>query len=496
MKNKYAALLPGVIILSTLILLFSCKKINEATELGGDLIPAVDNIHTFDTTLEIEAFTDTFTLATDSTLSLSTFDHYLGVITNDHFFGKTDARIFLELKPSSYKYTFANKPDSLHIDSVVLVLDYKETYGDTVMPQTVNVYEIGGQSTDFWFDSVTRFRKNNIPKLGLLGSRTFEPRILNDSIKAYQDTTANQLRIRLNDAFGQRLLNYDTVGASGAYSSDSSFREKFKGFALESVSGNAIMGFDLTGINTKLAIYYKDDNNDAPVDKWDTLVTYFNFTQLSASSNYIQRDYTGTPLAAAAGGTTPDNIIYIQNTPGTYATIKIPGLAGLSNRIVHRAELIMEQVHDVSDSLFPPPPRLYVDAYDSGISQFRTVPYDLSYDYSSLASNIDAFGGNPFRALDGAGNSINTWHFDLSRYVQHVVNRTEPAYNLRVYAPVYTINQYGGTGTALGDAIRVYVNSTVDGLGTPVKGRVRLYGGDPTKINPQRMRLRIVYSKI
>ena len=36
--------------------------------LGGDLIPAVDNINTFDTTLTVEAFNDLFHLATDSTV--------------------------------------------------------------------------------------------------------------------------------------------------------------------------------------------------------------------------------------------------------------------------------------------------------------------------------------------------------------------------------------------------------------------------------------------
>ncbi|MEI9945175.1 MAG: DUF4270 family protein [Chitinophagaceae bacterium] len=439
-------------------------------------------------------------MANDSALSSPTFDHYLGLISNDPFFGKTDARILIELKPETYPYTFINaSPDSLNIDSVVLVLDYIGTHGDTSIPQTVNVYEIGGSTSDFKVDSLYRFRPNTIPKLGLLGSRTFEPRWLNDSIKAYQDTTINQLRIRLNNSFGQRLLSYDATGAgtNNAYSSDSAFREKFKGFALESTSGNAVMGFNLGGANTKLAIYYKDDNNNAPIDKWDTAVAYFRFTPTSASANFVQRDYTATPLAAASGGAS-DNIVYIQNTPGTYATIKIPGLIGLSNRVVHRAELIMEQVYNVTDSIFPPPPSLYLDAYDPSIPGFRTVPYDFTYDFSTFGSNIVAFGGTPFRALNPSGNSINTWRFNLTRYVQHLVNGTEPAYDFRVYAPVYTSNQYG-TSASAGTKVTLYVNSALDNTtpsGSPVKGRVRLYGGDPTRTNPQRMRLRIVYSKI
>lgn len=493
MKRNHLVLTIGTI-LTSLLILFSCRKINQATTVGDELIPPIDNITTFDTLLDVEAFTDTFSIATDSTVSLSTFDNYLGFISNDPIFGKTNAQLFLELKPSAYRHTFANKPDSLFIDSVVLVLDYKETYGDTTVPQTVNVYEIGGQITDFRYDTSYRFRENTIPRLGLLGSRTFQPLVLNDSIKAYQDTTVGQLRIRLDDSFGQRLLNYDTTGSTGAYTSDSNFRANFKGFALESVSGNALMSFLLTGENTKLAIYYQYFKNGP--SNLDTAVAYFGFTSLSASANYVVRDYAGTPLAAAAGGTLPDNFAYIQNTPGTYATIKVPGLAGLSNRVVHRAELIMEEAFDLTDSLFPPPPRLYVDAYDPGISKYRTVPFDLSFDLNSGQSNVDVFGGHPFRSVDPLGRSIYVWRFNLSRYVQNIVNDTRPVYDLRLYSPVYTFNRYGGTGTDEGIAVTIRPNSTTDNRGTPVIGRVRLHGGDPTHVNPQRMRLRIVYSKI
>lgn len=492
MKHKHLALTLGVLFTSTLISLVSCKKINESTTLGGDLIPAVDNINTFDTTLTVEAFNDTFSLATDSTRYTSDYEHFLGYISNDPFFGKTDARLFLELKPSSYKYTFANIPDSLHIDSVVLVLDFKEIYGDTVALQTVNVYEID-QASNFKaianLDSAYKIRENNIVKGGLLGSRTFDPRTLNDSVKVFEDTTANQLRIRLDDSFGQRLLNYDTIstGTNAAYISDSAFRSKFKGFALESVSGNAIMGFDLLGANTKLAIYYRYDKNGK--QPFDTIVTYFKFSenQLSASANYIVRDYAGTPLAAAVNGnTTPDDLVYIQSSPGSFATLKIPGLAGFNNSVVHRAELIMEQIYDINDTLFPAT-NLYLDAFDPTVSTFRTIPYDISFDVTGN-SNLSGFGISPVNTKDPSGNSIKSWRFNITRYVQHVVNDTEPVYDLRLSSPLYVRELYrpGVLGGQSSPAF-IPVNAAV------AKGRVRLGGGNhPT----QKMRLRIVYSKI
>ncbi len=489
MKYKHLALALGTIFTGFLFFI-SCKKINDSTSLGGGLIPPIDNIHTFDTSLEVQAFNDTFSILVDTTRYGPSFVHYLGQINNDPFFGKTDAKIYLELKPPQYKYTFLNRPDSLHIDSVVLVLDYVDTYGDTLTPQTVNVYEIAPFS-DFGDTSYT-IRRSEYAKGALLGSRTFEPRILNDSIKAYKDTTANQLRIRLDDLFGQRLLYYDTTNAQGwedAYSSDSVFRTKVKGFAIESTSGNAIMGFRLQGENTKLAIYYKDDNNSTDPAKADTAVAYFGFAAnpTSVSANYIKRDYTGTPLEASVDGTTtPDELIYIQTTPGSFATVRIPGLTGLSNSIIHRAELIMEQVYDVQDTLFPPT-NLYVDAYDTSVDNYRTVPYDVTIDFQG-SSNLGDFGIAPLQTKDPFGNNIHIWRFNLTRYVQHVVNKTEPGYDLRVFAPFYVneLHRPGGFG-AFSDTVSMSVNQQAG------KGRVRLGGGNhPT----QKMRLRIVYSKI
>lgn len=499
MKYKHLAIPLGAILISSLIF-FSCRKINEATSLGDDLIPPVDNITTFDTTLDVEVYNDTFSVTTDSTRYTKDYTHYLGYISNDPFFGITDARLYLQLKPSFFKYTFQNKPDSLHIDSVVLILDYVDTYGDTTVDQTVNVYEIS-QTSDFHIDTMGvyggyRIRNDNFGYAGQLGSRTFKPMILNDSVKAYQDTTVNQLRIRLDDSFGQRLLNYDsTSGVQGAYASDSAFDSKFRGFALESVNGNALMGFNLAGANTKLAIYYKDDKNDAPVNQWDTAVAYFQFNAnaRSASANLVKRDYAGTPIAAAAGLTTPADQVYIQATPGSFARIKIPGLAGLSNRVVHRAELIMEENYHLSDSMFSAPTALFLDAWDATATRYRTVPYDFAINLAGT-SNLGTFGSYPYITKDPAGNTIRQWRFNLSRYVQHLVNGTEPLFDFRLTAPLYLAELYSGSGSPGGTtATTIGVNPVA------IHGRVRLFGGGDGSqpgANPQRMRVRIVYSKI
>jgi hypothetical protein len=80
------------------------------------------------------------------------------------------------------------------------------------------------------------------------------------------------------------------------------------------------------------------------------------------------------------------------------------------------------------------------------------------------------------------GNEITQWNFNVTRYVQRVVNSTEPAQELRLYAPFPLVR-------ASSFGVEQYINT-----GVPhAIGRVRVGGGNhPT----QRMRMRMVYSKL
>ena len=491
MKNRHPVLLFIAIITTVAIVFSACRKISDSTELGGGLIPPIDNINTFDTSLSIQAFNDTFGLANDSQYLSRNEEFFMGRINNDPFFGKTDARIFVELKPIFYKFAFANSdPAKLRIDSVVFILNYLETYGDSTIPQTVNVYEID-QSSDFRNDSSYLIRKNNFTYSNLLGSRTFLPKVLDDSVKAYRDTTTNQLRIRLNNAFGTRLLGYDSLN-NGAYFNDSIFRTKFKGFAVQSMNtGEAVMGFNLASNNTKLAIYYHYDKGTI-VDS--ATVAYFGFNGnsaldpgASASANYIQRDYSSTPLITTVNNAIEDPVVYIQNTPGTFAILKIPALGTLNNRLIHRAELIVEQLYHPSDTLFRAPELLHLDASDPTITRnykFRTIPYD--FQYTPTGFDFRSFGSLPQNSIDAGGNKIRIWKFNVSRYVQHVLNRTQTLYDLRLFAP-FNVNESYGIPPGTDQVFPFFVNPTI------VKGRIRVGGGNhPT----QRMRLRLIYSKL
>jgi len=496
-KKRYLFLSIHVFIAAVSVLFSACRKINDYTDVGGGLIPPIDNINTFDTSLTVDAYNDIFTSLTDSLRIGKTDEHFLGLINADPVFGATDARLFLQLKPGSYgNFPFARK-DSVKIDSVVLVLNYVETFGDTNMAQQAKVYEIN-RTSNFSSDSTFLVRKENVTyntgvPLNANGiAHSFTPRYLKDSVKAFRDTTANQLRIKLDTALvGRRLFNYDS---SNAYKSDSSFDDKFNGFAVRCEGpGNAIIGINLNSSNTKLAVYYNYPKKGGGGTR-DTAVTYFFFLNESASANYVKRDYAGTPVQAAAGLPSPAPIVYLQKAPGTFANLKIPTLPLLGNRVVHKAELIVEQllIDPVGDSIFPPPASLYLDAYDPSITsavKYRTIPVANDFNPTS-GFDFGTFGIRPVSDKDPAGNKIKSWKFNVTRYVQQVLTGKIPSYDLRLYAPLNIRGKARYAGTTIEfDIVQslTYVNPSI------ANGRIRVGGGNhPT----QKMRLRIVYSKL
>ena len=473
--------------LSLFFLTFSCKRINEATDLGEDLLPGVDGVHTFDTTLtSLQTYNHITDPDKDSVRIRFVEDQILGNISGDPLFGQTNAKMFVQLKPAVYPWSFSEiyKKDSLEIDSVVLVLGWNGSYGDTMASQTVNVKEIDHFS-DFRVDSFYTIYDPGPNTTTFLGTKTFNPQNLKDSVKAYQDTTAGQLRIRLDNIFGQRLLDYDTAHA---YANDSAFNTYFKGFAIEAdqFSGNALMAFGIyNNPKTKLAIYYRYRKDG----QWHPTVDYFQFKAgSSAYHNHVKRDFS-SDLVFKSNSPEADDPIYIINTPGSYATVKIPVLRDLSNRIINRAELIVEQLYDPSNEKFTYPNALMLDVFDSTLDGYKFVPFDFFPDQQSGFPNA-AFGLYGKNTVDAAGRPIRVWKFNITRYVQNVITRQEPLHDFRLYI---TKDSYSALRQGVISNTGLYTYP-----GIPINpefafGRVMVGGG---KHPTQTMRLRLVYTKI
>jgi len=475
-------LLNGIVALVSIFSLSNCTKI-KGTDIGLGLLPAIDNIVTFDTTFEVVANTlvtpDSLLPRLGRDVNGNQGQFVLGHISGDPQFGKTTASIFFELKPPSYPFYFENSVDSLYVDSAVLCLRWTNTFGDTNAVQTINVQRVLDP-----IKSDSAYNTNSNVRYGeLIGSKTFSPAILNDSLYLFRQSIKNQLRIKLNDEWARRFLSFDTTGRS-PYRNDTLFREFFKGFALVPVtsgsSANALMSFAMSDTATQLRLYYR-------YKKYGTMDTTFkNFVfyngVFGGSMNRIVRSYNGSE-ASQHIGTKPrgDSLLYLQAAPGTYSMLKIPGLDEFKqkkgNVMIHLAQLSMEEVVTPGrkPNIFNTPEYLYAEMQDSSNSKF--YPF-LSDAFLNGRFESYQFGGIRKYKNDGTNNLVSYYDMNITRYLQGIITRNNPNFQLRLFAP-YSIRYED-----------LFITFALNNL---CRGNVVLGGGNHSS---RKMKFRVVYSKL
>lgn len=468
----------------------SCQKI-DTTDLGVGLIPEVDNINTFETVLDV--ITDNNFMPGSDSISRSE-DHALGIMTDPEF-GTTSANIYFEiLPPAAGTYPFGNSDSTKIIDSVILSLSYKGLYGDSMSKEGLGIYEIAQTST--FKDSMYRINNPDFDIVSTpLAMQQVDFTTLNDPQRYKQGkdinviSESNVLRIRLNKSLGERLAGYNITNA---YKSDTAFREFFKGIAIKvdgisSSSKKALAYFNIADVSkTRLTVFYRITTNGLT----DTAFTNFTYRATQSarnpafvanrSANLITRTTTGTNYSNNVAGSQQEKL-YIQSSPGSFATIHVPGLKTLTNRLIHKAELIVEKLPSAEETIFTSP-ILFLDLIDSvNNNRFITIQNDFVFD-NQQNYNVNEFGGI-------IRNGV--YAFDISRHIQGIVSRKNRVYTFRLYAPYITSLYYAIPGVNQDNISSTSVPFQVNGQ--IAAGRVITGGAThPT----QKARVRIIYSKI
>ncbi|MDQ6812967.1 MAG: DUF4270 domain-containing protein, partial [Bacteroidota bacterium] len=468
----------------------ACTKI-ESTTIGSGLIPPIDGVTTLDTTLDVSTNNYIDPLG-DSAKVYKTDDHVIGVINDDMLFGKTRATTYFELKPTSYPLSFPTS-EALVVDSAVLIMSYKGVFGDTTKNQNWEVREVTEPIRgDTVFNVSKSFSTGDV-----LGTKNIDIQRLKDSVNYGFETAAKQVRIKLSMAFATRLITtFDSSKNGAAYSSDSLFRVNFKGFAVAPATGspgNALIRINLSDTNTKLALFYNYHVKDSAATKRDTTVTYFRFNTTSSATvsgngNYIKRDRSGAQVQSFINTKNNDSLVFMQTTPGTFATVKILGLRLLPNMLIHRAELLAFQAPEMTNQSFvlSPPRYLLLSSYDSSKNVQINLPNDFTV--SSGTPNIASFGGFVMeQAVPGYG-IVKAYNFDVSRYVQGIVTRKDSSLTLRLSAPSNDSLHYTPPYPQPNAVSTFFITPSV--ANNIADGRVRLGGGGMTRQNQLRMRLR------
>ncbi len=488
------------------LLAVSCTKF-DTTKLGTDIIPEVDNITTFADTLDIISSQGIFT--NEDTVKMNSADGFLvGQISNDPDFGTTKAELFFEPKPFGYPYYIGDIHDTiLQIDSLVLCLSYKGFYGDSSVVQQLQLFEVDGQADSFWKDSTILNRPityappllptpiSNIVPVDVRTLRNYQ------KISKGKDSVVNQIRLKIlpGSAFATLFAQQDSslTGPNNGFRNDSLFRSKFSGFGIKSLSGNSILYTMLTDDATRLEIHFKKRKNNVVDTSFSVLkLDRVGGARIKASSfaNHIQRDRsTGTyPLPGL-----PADEIYLQTTPGTFADLSIPGLTGYPKRIIHRAQITIEQAPSSNflyDSIFSAPPYLYLDLKDTGVNnRYKPIYEDLnplsfynpdfmgglSVPVFPYSVDYNYYGGAIRKKYDPiSGRNISYYVFNVSRFVQKISKQEISNYGLRIFAPYQIFyKQYGNYVVAYNNPLAY--------------GRIKVGGGGNSNY---KMRMVIIYS--
>jgi len=410
MKITSNFLLRKVLFLSAIFFLtfiFSCKK-------DGELSPDFDSGN-----LEVN-YTDTFSLLTsvleeDSIRTDLSSRNLLGLY-NDPIFGLESASIYTQVILTGTSVDFGVGST---LDSIVLTLDYAGLYGDTASPMSINVYELSDDiesSTDYYSNSYLAYNPTAI------GSLTFTPN-LSDSLDLTFDTLMYKphLRIKLNNTFGQSIMNAD-VNGSNDLADNSTFKAFMKGLYLTTVdsvsnstlaSGEGSVAYlDMNSSLSTLTMYYNDTSS-------------YSFAINSEGEKYSRFDhnYTGTDVAEhlANSGTKNVDRTYISSMAGVKTKVEIPNIKDLSDEgdvIINKAEITFT-VENGSEGNF--------DEFISSLSLVGINETGEAVFLPDFFEGVDYYGG----VYDA---STNSYKFNISRHIHDLVHSTTTDYGMYLVA--------------------------------------------------------------
>lgn len=342
---------------SVFIFALSCKKGDNF--IGSELQNEDINVS------QLTNFTiNTYTKEADSLkadeLSVST----LGSM-KDAELGKTESSFFTQLRlpVENVDFTSGGSLSDIVLDSIVLTLEYFDHYGN-LDAQTFEVYEVSDNiDIDSTYYNGTTFT-NAGTNLVESGKGTLTP---NPTSKVFNgtDTVSAQLRLKLDNSFGQLILN---ESGNATLSNNTSFAKFLKGIEVkvnnpgQANGSGAILLFNLISANSNVTLYYRNTVTS------DTLSFNLLMNTNCARVNLNTHDYTGTMVAPQLlDSTLGITEVYVQGLKGLKTQIELTDIMNLkdSNIIINKAVLTMP-VNTAGSSTFEPIEQMLIVRNEDG----------------------------------------------------------------------------------------------------------------------------------
>jgi hypothetical protein len=376
----------GIALLSGSLILLSFISCTNSDEIGLNLTPPGEK---FQFVVDSTTLVTAMTLRQDSVTAEKRTSSLLGSM-NDPIFGRTNASLLTQLRLSSNEVDFGA---NAQIDSIVLLMKYQGSYGDTTQQQSFRVYEL---TKDLYFDS-TYYSTQNMAGFydptAIIGTHAYYPKPEQDSIL-----------IRLSDDFGNKLLRTDT----SYLSSNTTWLTYFKGLYLESdqvEQGGSIIYYDLTNGKSRLQLYYHNDLTDSL--KFEVVIN-----SNCSWVNLFNHNYSGSSIESKINdslGTHQE--VYLQSMGGLRAKLNLQLPEVMMSKLnagvtINKAELIITLPVDPTLSKFGLPASLRV--FNVGANNQNVFIPDLSLG--------EAYYGGSFLSAS------RTYRFNIGRHIQDLVH--------------------------------------------------------------------------
>jgi len=405
------------------ISLFIGNACNKPSTIGSDLLPDEDFIDLL--------FTDSLALNTSTVRgdTVQTYSPALSGQLSNYMCGRLDDPILGKSTSSMVvQFGITSKPvlNEPVLDSVVLLLAYSDDghSGDLNAPQSFEVYRleedlISSQSyySNNTFETGDKIGEspNAIPKIDgdiLLDA----PYIDTLGMLQYRDSLVDShLRIKLEDSFGDSLLNF--VGDSTFLGLADEFTQFFKGLHIRpSTHNTAMLRFNLSVVYSEIRLYYSEP--DTSIIDMRPREIIFPVRSNSVKALSFSHDYQNSEVQNFLDSTVsyPEDFAFIQSMEGLATKIEFPGLEGFQDVAVNQAELIFTVVRDSDIDLFPLPGRIAAFQRNSEgqLNAIEDVINDLN-------SGGNLFNGNQTFSVRGGEKTIQYRMF-VTSFLQGIID--------------------------------------------------------------------------
>lgn len=350
---------------------------------------------------------------------------------DDPLYGNIAAELYLKFRLGTTKPNYLTET-KLRFDSLVLVLQYDTlgTYGNTSGAQSIKVFELDeaiNEKDTLYSDIQLKFLPNEVCKV----ERTINPkdsvRITNHLTKA-QVTQAPQLRLRLDDQFGDALIKNDM-----ANNNDTLLGEYLKGLYLTSTSQNNrsfMYGFNFTTsalattapIN-KLIMYYTVNDTTAKV--------YEYLIHTATVNRFVHKRVGSQAESFITNATMGDSLCFLQGIGGIKSVIQFNDLSALDTLLINKAELEITVAEiPVENGVYRLPRQLIATRKNENGRQ--VLIDDIAQLLASNVTNFSpVFGGTPLTT----GNQ-NIYNLNITNHIKRAVK--DKNYNADLYLNVIT----------------------------------------------------------